>query len=137
MVRSANVLIVGENTPWHFDRIVMCAGLESSALLEPLGLKIPVAAVYGYSIGAPLREALNAPRSALMDERYKVAISRLGNRVQVAGSAEIDGSLGKHRASTIQTLTGCCATGFRVRQKPPTTPPILALVCRSGKEHVR
>ena len=82
----------------------MCAGLASAALLKPLGLKIPMAAVYGYSISAPIREPLNAPRSALMDERYKVAISRLGNRVRVAGSAEIGGSLGKHRASSIQTL---------------------------------
>jgi len=69
-----------------------------------LGLKIPMTAVYGYSISAPIREPLNAPRSALMDERYKVAISRLGNRVRVAGSAELGGSLGKHRASSVRTL---------------------------------
>jgi len=104
MAQAASVLIPGENTPRQFDRIVMCAGLASAALLKPLGLKIPMAAVYGYSISAPIREALNAPRSALMDERYKVAISRLGNRVRVAGSAEIGGSLAKHRASSIQTL---------------------------------
>ena len=103
-VQAANLLIAGENTPRQFDRVVMCAGLASAALLKPLGLKIPMAAVYGYSISAPIREALNAPRSALMDERYKVAISRLGNRVRVAGSAEIGGSLTKHRASSIQTL---------------------------------
>ena len=101
---AASVLIAGENTPRQFDRAVMCAGLASGALLKPLGLNIPVTAVYGYSISAPIREALNAPRSALMDERYKVAISRLGNRVRVAGSAEIGGHLRKHRASSIQTL---------------------------------
>jgi len=103
-LQAANLLIAGENTPRQFDRVVMCAGLASATLLKPLGLKIPMAAVYGYSISAPIREALNAPRSALMDERYKVAISRLGNRVRVAGSAEIGGSLTKHRASSIQTL---------------------------------
>ena len=102
--RAASVLIAGENSPRQFDRVVMCAGLASAALLKPLGLHIPMTAVYGYSISAPIREALNAPRSALMDERYKVAISRLGNRVRVAGSAEIGGSLAKHRASSIQTL---------------------------------
>ena len=100
----ASVLIAGESTSRQFERIVVCAGLESAALLKPIGLKIPVAAVYGYSISAPIREALNAPRSALMDERYKVAISRLGNRVRVAGSAEIGGSLSNYRASSIQTL---------------------------------
>ena len=102
--QAANVLIAGESTPRQFDRVVMCAGLASAVLLKPLGLKIPMAAVYGYSISAPIREALNAPRSALMDEHYKVAISRLGNRVRVAGSAEIGGSLMKHRASSVQTL---------------------------------
>ena len=101
---TASLLIAGESSPRQFERIVMCAGLASSTLLKPLGLRIPMAAVYGYSISAPIREPLNAPRSALMDERYKVAISRLGNRVRVAGSAEIGGSLAKHRASSIQTL---------------------------------
>ncbi|MGB4118189.1 MAG: D-amino acid dehydrogenase [Polaromonas sp.] len=102
--QAASVLIASEDTPRQFDRVVMCAGLASAALLKPLGLKIPMAAVYGYSISAPIREAINAPRSALMDERYKVAISRLGNRVRVAGSAEIGGSLAKRRASSVQTL---------------------------------
>ena len=102
--QQASVLIAGESIPRQFDRVVMCAGLASAALLKPLGLKIPMAAVYGYSISAPIREPLNAPRSALMDERYKVAISRLGNRIRVAGSAEIGGSLSKHRASSVQTL---------------------------------
>jgi D-amino-acid dehydrogenase len=101
---AASILIAGEDSPRQFDRVVICAGLASAALLKPLGLKIPMTAVYGYSISAPIREPLNAPRSALMDERYKVAISRLGNRVRVAGSAEIGGSLGKHRASSVLTL---------------------------------
>jgi D-amino-acid dehydrogenase len=61
-------------------------------------------AVYGYSVSAPLREPLNAPRSAVMDERYKVAISRLGQRVRVAGSAELGGSLEHKRASSLRTL---------------------------------
>ena len=102
--QAASVLIAGESTPRQFDEIVLCAGLASAALLKPLGLKIPMAAVYGYSISAPIREAINAPRSALMDERYKVAISRLGNRVRVAGSAEIGGSLSTQRASSVRTL---------------------------------
>lgn len=100
----ASISIAGEPTPRSFDGVVMCAGLASAGLLKPLGLKIPMVAVYGYSISAPIREPLNAPRSALMDEHYKVAISRLGNRVRVAGSAEIGGSPGVKRAASIQTL---------------------------------
>jgi D-amino-acid dehydrogenase len=87
-----------------FDAVVICAGVASSSLLRPVGLKIPLAAVYGYSVSAAIREPLNAPRSAIMDERYKVAISRLGNRVRVAGSAELGGSAQQHRASSLQTL---------------------------------
>ncbi|MFI5445507.1 D-amino acid dehydrogenase [Polaromonas sp. UC242_47] len=102
--QAASLFIAGETAPRRFDALVMCAGLASASLLRPLGLKIPLAAVYGYSISAPLREPLNAPRSALMDERYKVAISRLGNRVRVAGSAEIGGAPSKKRATSIQTL---------------------------------
>jgi D-amino-acid dehydrogenase len=61
-------------------------------------------AVHGYSVSAPIREPLNAPRSAVMDERYKVAISRLGQRVRVAGSAELGGSLEHKRVSSLRTL---------------------------------
>jgi D-amino-acid dehydrogenase len=91
-------------TQQAFHAVVVCGGLESVALLRPLGLRVPMAPVYGYSISAPIREALNAPRSALMDERYKVAITRLGQRVRVAGSAEIGGTLARKRAASIQTL---------------------------------
>ncbi|MDB5942775.1 MAG: D-amino-acid dehydrogenase [Ramlibacter sp.] len=88
----------------RFDSVVVCGAVDSALLLRPLGLRIPLAAVHGYSISAPIREPLNAPRSALMDERYKVAISRLGNRVRVAGSAEIGGSPTAKRPAAIQTL---------------------------------
>jgi D-amino-acid dehydrogenase len=89
----------------RFDAVVVCGGVSSAALLRPVGLRIPLAPVYGYSISAPLREPpLHAPRSGLMDERYKVAISRLGNRVRVAGSAEIGGSATHKRPAAIQTL---------------------------------
>ena len=102
--QPATLFIAGSDQPHRFDAVVMCAGLDSTALLGPLGLKIPMVAVHGYSISAPIRESLNAPRSALMDERYKVAISRLGSRIRVAGSAEIGGEPGRHRASSINTL---------------------------------
>lgn len=88
----------------RFDAVVVCAGLGSASLLRPLGLRIPMAPVYGHSVSAPVREPLNAPRSAIMDERYKVAISRLGQRVRVAGSAEIGGSADTLSQPAILTL---------------------------------
>ena len=87
-----------------FDAVVVCAGVASSRLLRPLGMRIPLAPIYGHSVSANIREPLNAPRSAVMDERYKVAISRMGLRVRVAGSAEIGGSLDAINPAALQTL---------------------------------
>lgn len=88
----------------RFDAVVICSGMASAQLLRPVGVRIPLAAVHGYSISAPIREPLNAPRSGVMDDRYKVAISRLGNRVRVAGSADIGGRADDKRPAAIQTL---------------------------------
>ena len=91
-----------------FDAVVVCAALGSKALLRPLGVKLPLLAVHGYSITAPLREHPqhpdHGPRSGLMDERYKVAITRLGNRVRVAGGAEIGGTPDRHNEAALATL---------------------------------
>ena len=92
----------------RFDAIVVCAATGSAALLAPHGLRLPIQPVYGCSITAPLRRHDGhfdqGPRSALMDERYKVAISRLGARVRVAGGAELGGSLETQHASSFDTL---------------------------------
>ena len=96
--------ITGEAAPRIIDAVVQCAGVASAKLLHPLDLKLPLIPVYGYSVSAHIREPLNAPRSAVMDEHYKVAISRLGNRVRVAGSAEIGGKPGENRPAALKTL---------------------------------
>jgi D-amino-acid dehydrogenase len=94
----------GSPSQWNFNAVVVCGGVDSARLLAPAGLDVPLASVWGYSISAPIREPLNAPRSGIMDERFKVAITRMGNRVRVAGSAEIGGAPEKKRANSIQTL---------------------------------
>jgi D-amino-acid dehydrogenase len=99
-----SLTLTGDKEPRSFDAVVLCAGLASAALLRPLGLRLPLVAVHGYSVSAHIREPLNAPRSAVMDERYKVAISRLGLRVRVAGSAEVGGSASAMRTASLQTL---------------------------------
>jgi len=96
--------LAGDPRPHRFDAAVLCAGVDSARLLRPLGLKIPLAAVYGYSVSAKVREPLNAPRSAVMDERYKVAITRLGNRVRVGGGAELGGRPERQNRRALQTL---------------------------------
>lgn len=92
----------------RFDAVVVCAACDSVTLLRPLGVHLPIAPIYGYSITAPLRERadqpLSAPRAAVMDETYKVAISRMGQRVRVAGSAELGGRPQAHSSAALQTL---------------------------------
>ena len=91
-----------------FDAVVVAAGVEASALLRGVGVRLPLLPVYGYSVTAPLRaqDGLNAeaPQAGLMDERYKVAITRLGQRVRVAGSAEIGGRLDRFNEAAVATL---------------------------------
>jgi D-amino-acid dehydrogenase len=92
----------------QFDAVVVCAAMASRALLAPLKVRVPLAAVHGYSITAPMREATEhgdvGPRSTLIDERYKVAISRLGKRVRVAGSAELGGTLQANNDAALATM---------------------------------
>ena len=97
---SQGVRLSGES----FDQVIICAGVDSAALLKPLGIHIPLIPVYGYSVSASVREPMDAPVSGVMDERYKVAISRIGNRVRVAGSAEIGGDPTRINQAAIQTL---------------------------------
>ena len=101
---SVRVRVAGETSDRHFDSAVVCAGIDSTRLLAPLKLKIPLMAVSGYAISTQIREPLNAPQSAVIDEHHKVAISRLGNRIRVAGTAEIGGPAGKKNPDTLKTL---------------------------------
>jgi D-amino-acid dehydrogenase len=91
-----------------FDAVVVCAALGSAPLLRPLGLKLPLQPVFGYSITAPLRRhdahPDQGPRSAVLDERHQVTISRLGARVRVAGGTEIGGRPERFHTGTIATL---------------------------------
>lgn len=90
------------------EAVVICAGVQANRLLAPHGLALPLAPVYGYSITAPLAQRDDqpsaGPRAALMDERFKVAISRLGQRVRVAGSAEIGGNAARLNPAPLATL---------------------------------
>ena len=73
------------------DRYVVALGSYSTALLKPLGLRLPVYPVKGYSITVPITAPERAPVSTIMDETYKVAVTRLGDRIRVGGTAELAG----------------------------------------------
>ncbi|WP_271180628.1 D-amino acid dehydrogenase [Ancylobacter defluvii] len=73
------------------DAYVLALGSYAPALVKPLGLDLPVYPVKGYSITVPIVDEARAPVSTVMDETFKVAITRLGDRIRVGGMAEIAG----------------------------------------------
>ncbi|MFL6711178.1 MAG: D-amino acid dehydrogenase [Massilia sp.] len=87
------------------DSFVLALGSYSPLLARQLGIKIPVYPVKGYSITVPIADASGAPESTVMDETFKVAITRLGDRIRVGGTAEIAGydlSLHQARRDTLE-----------------------------------
>jgi D-amino-acid dehydrogenase len=91
------------------DSYVLALGSWSPQLLKPLDISIPVYPVKGYSITVPVKDPAAAPVSTVMDESYKVAITRLGSRIRVGGTAEISGYSNvlhlKRRATLDHSLT--------------------------------
>ncbi|HTZ69118.1 MAG TPA: D-amino acid dehydrogenase, partial [Acetobacteraceae bacterium] len=73
------------------DAYVVALGSYSPALLRPVGVRLHVYPVKGYSITVPVGDAARAPVSTVMDETFKVAITRLGDRIRVGGTAELGG----------------------------------------------
>jgi D-amino-acid dehydrogenase len=73
------------------DAYVLACGSDSPLLLKPLGIRLPVYPVKGYSITVPITNDAAALQGTLTDETYKVVITRLGNRLRAAGTAELAG----------------------------------------------
>ena len=73
------------------DNYVLALGSYSPQLLAPLGIRAPIYPLKGYSITVPIINADRAPASTMLDETYKVAITRFDNRIRVGGMAEIRG----------------------------------------------
>ncbi|MFM4976626.1 MULTISPECIES: D-amino acid dehydrogenase [Aeromonas] len=73
------------------DAIVCALGSYGTGFLRPLGIELPVYPVKGYSLTLPMTDADGAPRSTVLDETYKVAITRFDERIRVGGMAELSG----------------------------------------------
>ncbi|MEW6514482.1 MAG: D-amino acid dehydrogenase [Pseudomonadota bacterium] len=73
------------------DACVVALGSYSPLLLRPLGIRIPVYPAKGYSITIPLSDGAPTPMVSLTDDEAKVVISRLGQHLRVAGTAEFTG----------------------------------------------
>jgi D-amino-acid dehydrogenase len=94
-----------DGKPEVADKIVMAMGSYSREQLHGLGLKIPVYPLKGYSLTVPILDKARAPVSTVMDETYKVAVTRFDDRIRVGGMAEVAGfdmSLNLRRRKTLE-----------------------------------
>ena len=120
------------------DAYVVALGSWSPPLLRPLGISIPVYPVKGYSITVPIADPDAAPVSTVMDESYKIAITRLGERIRVGGTAEISGYSDRlypaRRATLDHSLTDLFPRGGHLaaatfwsglRPMTPDGPPVI------------
>ena len=87
------------------DAYLVALGSYSPLLLRKVGIRIPVYPVKGYSITVPITDASGAPESTVMDETHKVAVTRLGDRIRVGGTAELAGYTLKLHEARRETLT--------------------------------
>ena len=123
------------------DSYVVALGAYSTTLLKKL-VDIPVYPLKGYSITVPIVDAGTAPVSTILDETYKIAVTRFDNRIRVGGMAEIAGfdhRLNPRRRETLEmvvndlfpgagdTASASFWTGLR-----PMTPDGTPIVGRTG-----
>ena len=90
-IAGVQVLVGGGRKIFDADAYVLALGSYSPRLASPLGLSLPVYPVKGYSVTLPLAEGDVAPRLSLTDHERKIVFSRLGDRLRVAGTAELNG----------------------------------------------
>ena len=89
------------------DRYVLAFGSYSREALAPLGIDLPVYPVKGYSLTVPLRDPTLAPQSTVLDETYKIAVTRFDDRIRVGGMAELAGfdlALSMKRRQTLELV---------------------------------
>ena len=86
------------------DAVVITAGIDSASLLKPLGIQVPMYPVKGYSATALIKNFDKAPQAAVLDETYRVGITRLGGRIRIAGTVELGAGSARLRDRALRTL---------------------------------
>ncbi|RYF42851.1 MAG: FAD-dependent oxidoreductase [Comamonadaceae bacterium] len=90
------------------DAFVLALGTASAALARPLGLRLPLYPLKGYSITLELEDDAGAPRVSITDSARKLVFARIGRRLRVAGMAELvghDASIPPARIETLESAT--------------------------------
>ena len=100
------------------DAVVVALGARSPDFLRPFGVSIPIYPAKGYSATYQLTDTSVAPRVSLTDDGVKIVISRFGQRLRVAGTAEFSGY------NLDLNPTRCRLIDARVRQLFPRLDPL-------------
>ncbi|WPB57195.1 FAD-dependent oxidoreductase [Xylophilus sp. GOD-11R] len=105
-----------DDGPIEADHFVLAGGPAAPELLRPLGMRLPIEAIRGYSVTLPIVDAGAAPRVSITDNGRKLVHARLGDRLRVAGFAELCGphpAIDPRRIEALlraveQTFPGAC-----------------------------
>jgi D-amino-acid dehydrogenase len=73
------------------DAYVLAMGSLSPLLAAPLGIRLPIYPAKGYSVTMPVLDTDRAHQVSLTDDEFKLVFSRLGDRLRIAGTAELNG----------------------------------------------
>jgi len=102
---DATGIVTSEGT-LRADRYVVALGVAATELLKPLGIRLPIQPVRGFSVTLPITRADRAPLASIIDEHTKVAITRLDDRLRAAGAAEIGSRSTEAPADRIRAILG-------------------------------
>jgi D-amino-acid dehydrogenase len=100
------------NETLHADHIVLASGVSNPALLRPLGIRVPIYPLQGYSLTLPITDDRAAPTTSVTDFQRKVVYARLGNRLRVAGMADLTGRKPAFEARRVATLRAEAEAAF-------------------------
>jgi len=90
-VATQRVAVIGRQASYGADAVVLAAGIASRSLALPLGLKLPLYPLKGYSLDAPIDAEHAAPRASITDFDRKVLYARIGGRLRVAAMVDLVG----------------------------------------------
>ena len=137
--------VVVDNQVLTADRYVLAFGSYSRDFLKPLNLNLPVYPVKGYSLTIPIVDPAFAPQSTVLDETYKIAITRFDQRIRVGGMAELSGfnhGLNTDRRATLEMVTQDLFPGGDLAQASfwtglrPMTPDSTPIIGATGYKNL-
>lgn len=94
------------------DHYVLALGTNAPYLLKPLGIRVPVYPLKGYSLTLPVTDDRGAPRISVTDFKRKVVYARIGDDLRVAGMADLSGKRAEIDAERVDQLVEEVARTF-------------------------